>query len=179
MPPEPLAALIEEAWLHLLLPLWLLAGFADWCCHRVQRIEHSAGLKESLMHLLMLCELGLGLLAALVLEINAAALLLLLAACVAHELTTWWDLVYADSKRHIPVAEQWVHSLQLVLPWAALATLVLLHWPQVRAPEWTLRWKAPALPWGELVALGTAGLLLVALPFAEEAWRCARARRHP
>jgi hypothetical protein len=179
MPLDSIADRLEQVWLYLLLPLWLLAGFGDWCCHRVQRIERSAGLKESLMHLLMLAELGGGLLAALLLETNAAALLLLLAACLAHELTTWWDLVYADSKRHIPVAEQWVHSLQLVLPWAALATLAVLHWPQIMSPDWTLRWRPPPLPAGYLMALGTAGLLLAALPFAEEAWRCARARHGP
>lgn len=181
---DPTAARLGQLWLHLLLPLWLLAGFADWCCHRQQRIERSAGLKESLLHLLMLAELGTGLLAALLLQTTAAVLLLVLAACIAHELTTWWDLVYAESKRHIPVAEQWVHSVQFALPWAGFATLALLNAPQALAiigsgdalPDWRLQWRQPPLPATYLMALGTAAVLLVALPFAEEAWRCARAR---
>jgi len=179
---DPTAALLRDALLYLLMPLWLAAGFADWCCHRVQRIEHSAGLKEALLHWLMLAEIGTGLVAALLFKVNAGLLLVLLAACVAHELTTWWDLRYASSRRRIPVAEQWVHSLQLVLPWVGLAGLVLLHWQQAlavaglgsAAPDWALRWKQPGLPAGYLLGLAGAALLLVLLPFAEELWRCQR-----
>lgn len=80
--------------------------------------------------------------------------------------------------------EQWVHSLQLGLPWAALAALVLLHWPQAlaavglgdAAPDWRWRLKQPPLPTAYLATVAAAGLLLVALPFAEETWRCWRAQ---
>ncbi len=179
------ATLLRDALMLLLVPVWLAAGFGDWCCHRWQHIERSAGLKEALLHWLMLAEIGTGLAAALLLQVNAAVLAWMLASCVAHELTTWWDLRYASSCRAIPVQEQWVHSLQLVLPWVALVALALLHWPQAQAlaglgdaaPDWQLRWKHPALPAGYLLAVGAAALALVAAPFAEEAWRCWRARR--
>jgi hypothetical protein len=181
---DPTAALLRDTLLYLLMPLWLLGGFADWCCHRVQHIEHSAGLKEALLHWLMLAEIGVALLAAALLEVNAGVLAFMLAACAAHEATTWWDLRYASSRRVIPVAEQWVHSLQLVLPWAGWVALVLLHWPQAlaavglgsSAPDWQWRLKSPALPVPYLLTVAAAGVLLVALPFAEEAWRCWRAR---
>ncbi|HLL13430.1 MAG TPA: diguanylate cyclase, partial [Rubrivivax sp.] len=81
-----------------LLPLWLAAGFADYLCHRSERIELSAGWPESLLHLLMLAELGVGVLAALLLQINAAVLALALACCIAHEVTIWVDLGYTNAR---------------------------------------------------------------------------------
>ena len=57
---DPTAVALEAVLLYGVLPLWLLAGFGDWLCHRVQRIEHSTGLKESLLHLAMIAELGIG-----------------------------------------------------------------------------------------------------------------------
>jgi hypothetical protein len=36
--------------LYGMLPLWGIAGFIDWCCHRATRIERTSGLKESLVH---------------------------------------------------------------------------------------------------------------------------------
>ncbi|HLO63601.1 MAG TPA: hypothetical protein VK165_11650 [Azonexus sp.] len=176
------AALLEKSLLYGLLPVWLLAGFADYCCHRYQHIERSAGLKESLLHLLMIGELGIGLLCALLLEINAGVFLILLAACMSHELTVWWDLSYATSRRTIPVAEQWVHGLQQAIPWVGLVALALLHPQQIEAllgsgterPDWTFHLKPAPLPPGYLLAMAGAALLLVLLPFLAECRRCMR-----
>lgn len=176
------ARLLEWLLTRALLPLWLATGLADWACHRVQRIEATAGWRESLLHLLMLAEIGVGLMAVLWLEINAGVLALALAACVAHELTTWCDLAYAERRRRIPPFEQWVHSLQLTLPWAGWAALMLIHHQQGAAllglgaaPDWALRLKAQPLPAGFVVAVLAAGALFNALPLVEEAVRGARA----
>lgn len=179
------AVLLQDLLLYVLIPMWLLAGFADYCCHRIWHIEYSAGVKESRLHLLLLAELGIGLLAALLLEINAAVLALLVAACISHELTVWWDLSYAASCRRIPVPEQWVHGLQQAIPWAALAALMLLHPAQALAllglgsaePDWSLRLKAVPLPLPYLAGLIAAALLFVLLPFLSEYRRCRRQRR--
>jgi hypothetical protein len=175
------ALLLQQLLLWGLLPLWLLAGFGDWLCHRVHRIEHDAGTRESLLHWLMLLEMGPALAAALLLEVTAAVLALLFVLCVAHELTTWWDLRYASSRRRIPPVEQWVHALQLSLPWAGLVSLALIHRGQAAAllgegvPDWSLRPKQHPLPPAYLWGVALAGLLLVALPFAEETLRCRHA----
>lgn len=174
------AALLQAFLLYGLMPIWLLAGFADYCCHRFQHIEHSAGLKESLLHLLMLAELGVGLLCALLLEINAGVFLVLLAVCVVHELTMWWDLAYAASRRSIPIVEQWVHGLQQAIPWAGLIALGLLHPGQVQAllglgdtaPGWTFHLKAMPLSPAYLLILAAAAVLLVLVPFLGELRRC-------
>lgn len=179
---DPTALLLRDTLLYLLMPLWLLTGFADYLCHRVLRIEHTAGIREALLHWLLLAEIGAGLAGAFFFEINAGMLALLLAACAAHEFTTWQDLLYASRQRRIPVAEQWVHSLQLVLPWAGWIGLALLHWPQALAmaglgdarAEWTLHWKQPVVPVSYLIGLASGSVCLVLLPFAEETLRCWR-----
>jgi hypothetical protein len=174
------AAMLQQLLLWAVLPLWLLAGFGDWLCHRMQRIEHDAGTRESLLHALMLAEMALALTAALLLEITAAVLVLLLALCVAHELTTWQDLRYASSRRRIPWEEQWVHAVQLSLPWAGLVSLALIHLDQTaallghRAPNWSWHLKEAPLPPSYLAGVAAAAGLLVALPFAEELIRCRR-----
>jgi hypothetical protein len=176
--------LLQAALLWLVIPAWLLGGLFDWLCHRKLAIEHTSGTKESVLHLLMLAEAGIGLAAALLLEIDAGVLALVLACCAAHEVTTWVDLSYANSKREIPPLEQWVHAVQLAIPWAGAAGLMLLHPEQTMALfgageparfEW--QWKSPPLP---LEYLGTVAILAAAgavLPFLEELHRCAKARR--
>src|SRR5690606_5325164 len=63
--------------LYFVMPLWLLAGFADWFCHRASQIETTSGPKESLLHLLQFSEVGVPILAALFLEINAGIIALM------------------------------------------------------------------------------------------------------
>jgi hypothetical protein len=177
-----LARLLTLALLYVVAPLWLLAGVLDYACHRQQRIERSAGLHESNLHLLMLGELGIGVLTALFLELNAAGLALLLVACVAHEFTMLRDLAYAQSRRPIPWFEQWVHGLQQALPWIAFAALVLLHWPQALAlaglgdapAEWRLRLKSTPLPAWYVASFLGAAAVLVLVPFLSEWRRCRR-----
>ncbi|PWY50127.1 diguanylate cyclase, partial [Achromobacter sp. RW408] len=88
---DPLFAIL---W-YLILPLWLLAGFADWLCHRASHIAQTAGPKESTLHLLMFGEIGIGLLACLFLEINALVFALLIVIFFLHEATALWDVSYA------------------------------------------------------------------------------------
>jgi hypothetical protein len=88
---DPTQALL----LYFIIPLWFLAGFADWLCHRATDIEHTTGVKESLLHLLMFTEIAVPLLACLFLEVNAAIFLLMILACSAHEVTALWDVSYA------------------------------------------------------------------------------------
>jgi Ca2+/Na+ antiporter len=80
--------------LWFILPLWFVAGFADWLCHRATKIETTAGAKESLIHLLMFAEIGVPLLAALFFEINALIIALMIVAVLAHEATALWDVSY-------------------------------------------------------------------------------------
>jgi hypothetical protein len=44
--------------MYFVLPVWLVAGFADYLCHRASAIESTSGWKESLLHLLQLGEMA-------------------------------------------------------------------------------------------------------------------------
>src|SRR5690242_11253546 len=57
--------LVRRFIMYFIVPLWHAAGLADWLCHRRTAIEKTTGLKESLIHLLMLGEMGVPVLACL------------------------------------------------------------------------------------------------------------------
>lgn len=171
--------------LYFIMPLWILAGVADWLCHRASDIAHTAGPRESLLHLLMFAEIGLPLLMCLLLEINALVFLVMLTAFALHEATALWDVSYAQSRRRITPFEQHVHSFLELLPLMAGTLVALLNWPAFlslfalgdQPADWSLRGKAEPLPFGYVAAILGAALLLEALPYAEELWRGMRARR--
>ncbi|KQW43277.1 MULTISPECIES: hypothetical protein [unclassified Roseateles] len=179
------AALVQALLAFVWTPALVLAGALDWACHRHERIELNAGLSESLLHLLMLAELGTALLAALFLQPTAGLFVLIALALLLHEATYALDLRVALARRRIPAIEQWVHGFQHVLPWAGLAGLMALSPGQAQAllglageaPDWSLRLKAtPPHPVYTAATL-TAALLLNGLPFLHEAWRSLRARQ--
>jgi hypothetical protein len=170
--------------MYFVLPLWLVAGFADYLCHRASHIATTSGAKESLIHLFMLAEIGVAVTAAMAFEINAAVILLMIAIWVAHEVTALWDVSFAHHKREVAPVEQWVHSYLGVLPLLSLVLVVVLHWSQFlalfgmgsEAPRFELIWKDPPLPWGYVLPIVSATLLFEVLPYVEELVRGLRAR---
>jgi len=179
------AAFLEILLFYLILPVWLLAGFADASCHRWLRIEATSGWRESALHWLMVAELGLGVLAILLLEINALVIALFAMACLAHEVTMVADLGYAYTRRDIPPVEQWVHGIQQAVPWIVLLAIAVLHPGQALAllglgsepARWWLALREPPLPFGYLTSVAVLAFLFVGLPFAREMWRAIRLSR--
>jgi hypothetical protein len=180
------AEVTRNVLMYFILPLWLAAGFADYLCHRAARIEVTSGYKESLLHLLQFAEVGVPILAALFLEINALVILVMIACFVLHELTAFWDVSYASRTRTVTPIEQHVHSFLEMLPLMALLMIVVLHWPQFLAlfglgsdpARFTLSLKQPPLPWLYTAAVLALVLLFDLLPYLEELARGLRARRH-
>jgi hypothetical protein len=162
------------------LPLWIAAGLADWWCHRLTRIERTSGLPENVFHWMLLAQAGIAVLAVALLEINAAVLLLVFAAFVLHELTTWIELRYTVRYREVRPIEQMIHSYMEMLPLLMLALLAVMHREQALAWFWTdpdFRLRPKEQPWPPAYLLGAllaAGVFNV-LPMAEESLRCARA----
>jgi ABC-type proline/glycine betaine transport system permease subunit len=180
---------MQDAVLFLLMyvvyPLWVVAGFADWSCHRRTGIAVTSGLGENALHWLMYAEIGVGLAAVAFFEINAAVLAIVLAVFVVHEATVYWDLDYSTMRRDVGPFEQMVHSFLELLPLASLALLALLAWPQAQAlmhldsvaPDWSLRPKDEPWPFFYVAGALAASVLFNALPLMQETISCLRARK--
>lgn len=123
--------LLINALLFVFLPLWGIAGFVDWCCHRATRIETTSGLKESLMHSVMGIQVGIPILMCLLFRVNVLVLLICLAAWVLHEAIAHWDVHYAATKRRITIWEMHAHSYLATLPFYMLAMIFVINWPVV------------------------------------------------
>jgi len=177
---------MPERWLlvGVVLPLWWIAGGADWWLHRRSGIEDAGDPRESLLHLLMLAEVGVPTLALLVFEVDAWLLLLCVVGFLAHELTVYVDLQHAEARRAITSLEQVVHSFQELLPLAACLLLFAAHWSQALAllglGDEAARWRprVKAQPWPDGTAVGVlAGSAAVVVLYIEELWRCRGRRR--
>lgn len=169
-----------------LLPAWFLPGLADWYQHRRTSIERTAGTRESLIHALMMTEVGVPVGIALYCEINPLVLLVIAGAIGAHEATALWDVRTAQhGGREVRPIEQHIHSFLESLPFMGATALGCLHWDEVRAlvagprrpGAWRLRRKHDPLPAGYLAGIAAAILGLIAVPYGEELLRCARYER--
>jgi hypothetical protein len=169
--------------MYVVYPLWVLAGLADWSCHRATGIAITSGTKENLLHWLMYAEIGVGMLAVAFLEINAGVLAVVLGVFLVHEATVYWDLDYSTLLRDVGPFEQMVHSFLELLPLVSLGLLAVIAWPH--GWDLTLRVKEQPLPIDYLLAAGGASVLFNALPLMQETWSCVRgagtrsARRAP
>jgi hypothetical protein len=160
------------------LPLWLLAGFGDWLCHRHSQIQHTAGPRESALHLVLYLLIAVPIILALFLEMDFMLLVLMAVCTLAHMGVSLWDTSFAQPRRHISPLEQQIHSYLEMLPLFAVALAIVLHWDAITHPVWRWSFRVQPLPtaWtaGVLVAL-LAGQVLI----AEELLRCLAAARRP
>ena len=168
--------------MYIILPLWLVPGVADWVFHRRSRIEATAGLKESLIHTLMMAQVGVAVLLGLFFEVTTLVVLLLIADFVLHYVTAWWDVSYAVAHREVIPAEQHAHGVLEMLPFAAVSLVICLHFDQLAglfngAADFGLRWKQPMLSPIYLASILGAVGVCIGLPYAEELWRCWRYRQ--
>jgi hypothetical protein len=174
---------------YVVLPLWVIAGFLDYLCHRASDIEHATGTGESLIHWLMVLEVAAPLVLAVFFRINALLLALMIVCLIAHEITGYLDLKIAMATRKVTIFEHQVHSVLEILPFTAMLLVMALHWPQTQAlfgsghetADFSLGSKQ--MPrWGEIIPPAAAFVLFVLAPYAEEMWRGSRAKRvrpHP
>jgi hypothetical protein len=182
--PATLAGLLWWLLGAVVFPLWLLAGLGDYLFHARTDIAHTSGTHESALHLLQTAEIGVPLLVFLFFPVNAPVLLLMIAGVAAHAFTSWRDLRYAAQLRHIAPGEQYVHAFLNVLPWVALALVMVLHWPAVTAlfdpyvaADWALRPRRPGFDGGIVLAVLASSALLGVLPGLLEFMRTLAARR--
>lgn len=166
--------------LYGILPLWGVAGFVDWCCHRATKIESTSGLKESLIHSLMGIQLGIPILLCLLFEINVLMLLICIAAWICHEVVAHWDVHYASPLRKISIWEVHVHNYMATIPLYLLMLIAVLNWPVVIklvSLDWqgqftVNRVDAPHGGSGYLVAYLSFMAVVCVFPYLEENIRC-------
>jgi hypothetical protein len=166
----------------LLLPTWVAAGFGDYLCHRASKIETTSGTHESMTHSLMIATSGVGVMAALLFDVNESVLAVMFGSAVVHEAIVLWDVGYAAGRREVTSTEQHMHSFLEVLPWAGLAFTACLNPSDVRAimsegllaRGLRLRWKKHPVPLGFLAATMALVTLGLVVPYAEELVRCYR-----
>lgn len=164
--------------LYLVLPLWVLAGFVDYLCHRASDIEHTSGIKETIFHWILLGEMGLPVVAAVLFKINALIIALMIIFLIAHEVTTHFDLRLAIGSRRVSAFEQQVHSLLEILPFTALLLIAVLYPMQALAlfgmgaepADLSIALK-PLPPWQDLLIAGGAFLIFGVAPYCDELWR--------
>jgi len=171
--------------LYILLPLWSVAGFADWLCHRHTKIETTSGLKESLMHSTMGIQVGIPIVLCLLFKINVLVLLICLVAWVLHELVAHWDVHYTKEIRHISIWEMHAHSYLATLPLFMLLGIIVLNW-EVFMLLVTFNWhgqmsleRATVAPGGRFYINFYVLMVLIlgVVPYVEENLRCLIALR--
>jgi hypothetical protein len=165
------------------VPLWIAAGTADAACHSASNIETTSGPKESALHILMLAEVGIPLMAAMFLEVTSPVLALLMASFILHELTALWDVSYAVKRREVTPIEQHVHSFLEMIPLMAASVTAILHWKQFlsltgirRDPrDFRIMLKKRPLPTAYSATVIASVMLLEWLPYIHEFIRGVRA----
>lgn len=165
---------------YVLVPTWLVTGLLDWHWHRGTTIERTSGAHESLTHLLMAAEGGLGVTLGLFTEIDAGIILTMVGAGVAHEATVVWDVNYTKRRRVIDAAEDRTHKVLEALPFVIAASATWARRPQMRAllglggtPQFAFRLRRPPLPAATVPWFSPQALFGVG-PFAEEFVPCLR-----
>jgi len=131
--------LLIDLILYGLLPLWGIAGFVDWCCHRATRIESTSGIRESLLHSLMGVQLGIPILLCLLFQINVLVLLVCICMWLLHEFVAHRDVRYSAPLRHICIWEVHAHNYLATLPLYLLMLIAVLNIGVVEK-LFTLRW---------------------------------------
>ena len=120
--------LLINVLLYVFLPLWGIAGFADWVCHRRTNIESTSGLFETFLHSLMGLQMAIPIILCLLFEINVLVLLICIGAWFFHELIAHWDIRYASPRREISIWEMHAHCYLGTLPLYMLIMIIVVNW---------------------------------------------------
>lgn len=171
--------------LYGILPLWGVSGLIDWICHRASDIEHTSGLKESLMHSVMGLQIGIPIVLGLFFEINVLILLICIVTLLSHSLVAHWDVHHAAPRRAISIWEVHVHNYLATIPLFLLVLIVVINWDvalRLLTFDWQGQLTLTSTPAAQLTpAYRRAYLIFMAVvcvfPYLEENFRCLKAMR--
>ncbi|WP_019677272.1 hypothetical protein [Arsukibacterium perlucidum] len=180
--------LLIQLMLYVFLPLWGIAGFVDWCCHRATRIEYTSGLRESLIHSLMGIQMAVPILLCLLFQVNVLIMLICIVAWLAHEAVAHYDVHYAAPKRHISVWEMHAHNYLATLPLYMLLLIIVINYPvfiKLISLNWQGEFYLQRMPYAHggdtyLPYYLSFMAVVCVLPYLEENLRCLfTALKHP
>lgn len=168
--------------LYIFLPLWGIAGFADWCCHRATKIEHTSGIRETMVHSLMGLQMAVPILLCLLFKVNVLILLICIAAWLAHEAVAHYDVHYAAPRRHISKWEMHAHNYLATLPLYMMLLIMVINWQvflKLISFEWAGEFSFIRMPYAHggdhyLPYYLTFMAIVCVLPYTEENLRCLR-----
>lgn len=101
-----LRTLLGEFLSWVVYPLWLLAGAGDYFSHRLTDIEHTSGSRESWFHLAQFVSIAVIFCSAVLLEITAGVLAIMVVALIVHTALSLTDVSYTLGRRHISAFER-------------------------------------------------------------------------
>ena len=159
----------------VVIPLWLAMGLADYFCHRASDIEHTSGIRESVLHLAQYFCAGLPLLAGLLFQIDAGLLVFMFVFILLHHAIAYVDVRYANATRRVTPVEQMVHSFLEVLPISAFLLVCALDFAQLGAlfgdgtPEFGIHLRNPTLPVAYLASV-LAAAFIIGLALCSRLW---------
>lgn len=122
--------LLINALLYIFLPLWGIAGFVDWCCHRATKIETTSGIKETLMHSVMGIQMAIPIILCLTFYVNVLVLIICIITWLCHEIVAHMDVRYAAPRREISIWEMHAHTYLGSLPLYMLMSIILINWQE-------------------------------------------------
>lgn len=169
---------------YIVLPMWFGPALLDYVMHRRTDIEHTSGARESVLHNLMMVEIGGPVLLVLLFDINPLVLTLMFGTYLLHEVTVYLDTKTAvKNNRKISLAEQHIHSFMEVMPFTTFSFIAILRWDQLQIllgqksnkKAWLLHRKHTSPSARYLAAVIAAIGVFVALPYLEELQRCLKA----
>lgn len=170
-----LRAVLISFLVWVLYPAWLLAGAADYFCHRRSDIAHTSGSVESKLHVAQFLCIAAILILAVAVPITALTWGLMLLAVTAHSVVSYHDVAYSYQRRHVTAFEQQIHGYLDVIPWVAVCLIGTISWGSITSDT------TPAFLSGEHSA-SVGGMILLAIfallsgaPILEELIRTMRA----
>jgi hypothetical protein len=117
--------------LYVILPIWGIAGYVDWYCHKRSKIESTSGTFESVMHSVMGLQVGIPIFLCLVYRVNALILIVCLISLILHEFVAHHDVKFASTKRDITIMEVHAHNYLATTPLYLLLMVVAINWKLV------------------------------------------------
>jgi hypothetical protein len=165
-----LRPLIEHFLVYGLYPVWLLAGAADYVCHRRSDMAHTSGLVEARLHVAQFITVAIVFFGAVLWQPTIFLVVVIGVAALAHLVLSYIDVAYTQRRRHISSLEQHVHAFMDVLPIMAACLLAMIGLSDPLA-EPTLRPFEDG--WKEGLLIGSF-LVLAGGPLIEEYVRTAK-----